>query len=190
MQNFTEENLKIENNLTLPILAIRGLVFFPGMMLQFDVARKKSILAASEAVEKDRLIFLVTQVNLSENEPSGDDLYKTGAIARIKQVVHRSEEGVKLHVEGLYRGEIQSLVKENPYLVGNIRKCPIITYKNLPDLKLLSASSMRSSISIWACLSVFRPMYCWGCFRKRTAAGWRTIWLLIFPSILRENNIF
>ena len=129
MQNFTEENLKIENNLTLPILAIRGLVFFPGMMLQFDVARKKSILAASEAVEKDRLIFLVTQVNLSENEPSGDDLYKTGVIARIKQVVHRSEEGVKLHVEGLYRGEIQSLVKENPYLLGNIRKCPIITYK-------------------------------------------------------------
>ena len=50
MQNFTEENLKIENNITLPILAIRGLVFFPGMMLQFDVARKKSILAASEAV--------------------------------------------------------------------------------------------------------------------------------------------
>ncbi len=129
MQNFTEESLKIENNLTLPILAIRGLVFFPGMMLQFDVARKKSILAAAEAVEKDRLIFLVSQVNLSENEPSGDDLFKTGVIARVKQVIHRSEEGVKLHVEGLYRGEIQSLVKENPYLLGNIQKCPVITYK-------------------------------------------------------------
>lgn len=129
MQNFTEDSGKLENNLVLPVLAIRGLVFFPGMMLQFDVARKKSILAASEAMEKDRLIFLVTQVNLSENEPTGDDLYKMGVIARIKQVVHRSEEGVKLHVEGLCRGEIVSLVKENPYLLGNIQKSPVLTYK-------------------------------------------------------------
>ncbi len=129
MQNFTEESGKLENKQVLPVLAIRGLVFFPGMMLQFDVARKKSILAASAAMEKDRLIFLVTQVNLSDSEPTGDDLYKMGVIARIKQVVHRSEEGVKLHVEGLCRGEILSLTKENPFLLGNIQKCPIMTYK-------------------------------------------------------------
>ena len=129
MQNLPEESKKTENSVIMPVLAIRGLVFFPGMMLQFDVARKKSILAASEAMEKDRLIFLVTQTNLSDQEPVGDDLYKTGVIARIKQVIHRSEEGVKLHVEGLYRGEIVTLVKENPYLLGEIRKCPILTYR-------------------------------------------------------------
>ena len=129
MQNLPEESKKMENSTIMPVLAIRGLVFFPGMMLQFDVARKKSILAASEAVEKDRLIFLVTQTNLSDHEPVGEDLYKTGVIARIKQVIHRSEEGVKLHVEGLYRGEIVTLVKENPYLLGEIRKCPILTYR-------------------------------------------------------------
>ena len=55
MQIITDENTKIENNLVLPVLAVRGLVFFPGMMLQFDVARKKSILAVSEALSKDRL---------------------------------------------------------------------------------------------------------------------------------------
>ena len=129
MQNLPEENKKTENSVIMPVLAIRGLVFFPGMILQFDVARKKSILAASEAVEKDRLIFLVTQTNLSDQEPVGEDLYKTGVIARIKQVIHRSEEGVKLHVEGLYRGEIVTLVRENPYLLGEIRKCPILTYR-------------------------------------------------------------
>ena len=75
MQIITDENTKIENNLVLPVLAVRGLVFFPGMMLQFDVARKKSILAVSEALSKDRLIFLVTQIDLSEKEPRGEDLY-------------------------------------------------------------------------------------------------------------------
>lgn len=129
MQIITDENTKIENNLVLPVLAVRGLVFFPGMMLQFDVARKKSILAVSEALSKDRLIFLVTQIDLSEKEPRGEDLYKTGVIARIAQVVHHSEEGVKLHVEGICRGEINSLLREEPYLLGDVTKCPMLTYK-------------------------------------------------------------
>ena len=63
MQIITDENTKIENNLVLPVLAVRGLVFFPGMMLQFDVARKKSILAVSEALSKDRLIFCTRQAS-------------------------------------------------------------------------------------------------------------------------------
>lgn len=129
MQNFTDENSKIENNLVLPVLAVRGLVFFPGMMLQFDISRKKSVLAASESIVNDRLIFLVSQVHMEDGEPVGDDLYRVGVIARIKQVVHHSEEGAKLHVEGLCRGEITSFVQEEPYLLGNIVKCPMLTYK-------------------------------------------------------------
>ncbi len=129
MQMYTDESGKLENQMVLPVLAIRGLVFFPGMVLQFDVARKKSMQAVTQAMEQDRLIFLVTQVDLSENEPTGDDLYKIGVIARIKQVLHRSEEGIKLHVEGLCRGEIDFLVKEKPFLLGSIRKCPVLTYK-------------------------------------------------------------
>ena len=61
MQNFTDETINNESNLVLPVLAVRGLVFFPGMMLQFDITRKKSVLAASEAISRDRLIFLVSQ---------------------------------------------------------------------------------------------------------------------------------
>lgn len=126
---FTEDSGKLEANLVLPVLAMRGLVFFPGTMLQFEVARKKSMRAVSEAISKDRLIFLVAQVDLSEEEPVGDDLYKIGVIARVKQVLNHSEEGIKLHVEGLCRGEITSLVREEPFLLGNVVKCPVLTYK-------------------------------------------------------------
>ncbi|WP_322200243.1 endopeptidase La [Acutalibacter intestini] len=129
MEIFTDENMKNDNNLVLPVLAVRGLVFFPGMMLQFDITRKKSVLAASESIARDRLIFLVSQVHMEETEPVGEDLYKVGVIARIKQVLHHSEEGAKLHVEGLYRGEIVSLVQEEPFLLGNIIRCPLLTYK-------------------------------------------------------------
>ncbi|WP_322173743.1 endopeptidase La [Acutalibacter caecimuris] len=129
MQNFTDETINNESNLVLPVLAVRGLVFFPGMMLQFDITRKKSVLAASEAISRDRLIFLVSQIHMGDKEPVGEDLYKMGVIARIKQVLHHSEEGAKLHVEGLCRGEILSLSQEEPFLLGNVLKCPMLTYK-------------------------------------------------------------
>ena len=129
MENFTDKTIKTDKNLTLPVLAVRGLVFFPGMMLQFDITRKKSVLAVTESIPRDRLIFLVSQTHMSDEEPVGDDLYKVGVIARIKQVLHHSEDGAKLHVEGLCRGEIMSLVQEDPYLLGNIVKCPVMTYK-------------------------------------------------------------
>ena len=73
-------------------------------------------------------IFLVSQVDLSENEPTGEDLYKIGVIARIKQVIQHSDDGVKLHVEGICRGEISSLAQEDPFLLGNIVKSVSYTH--------------------------------------------------------------
>jgi len=105
---------------TLPVLAVRGLVVFPGMILQFDVGRKKSILAVKQALETDRTLFVVTQTDLSESEPVAEDLYKVGVIAKVKQVVHTSEDGIKIHVEGLQRAEIMSVVVSDPYLVGTV----------------------------------------------------------------------
>lgn len=108
---------------TMPVLAVRGLVVFPGMILQFDIGRKKSVLAVKAALETNRQIFVVTQTDLSENEPTADDLYKIGVIAKIKQIVHTSDEGIKLHVEGISRAEIMAVVQEEPFLTGSILPC-------------------------------------------------------------------
>lgn len=113
----------------MPVLAVRGLVVFPGMMLQFDIGRKKSVLAVKAALDADRLVFVVTQTDLSENEPTADDLYKIGVIAKIKQVVHTSDEGIKLHVEGLSRAEIMAVVQDEPYLIGSILPCEEVSFR-------------------------------------------------------------
>lgn len=116
-------------NITLPVLAVRGIVFFPGMMLQFDVGRPKSILAVNEAANKDKLIFIVAQTDMTEAEPTGNDLYQTGVIAKIKQVIQRPDENVKLHVEGICRGAIDSFVSEDPFMVADIKKLQTSAYK-------------------------------------------------------------
>lgn len=123
--------------LSLPVLAVRGLVFFPGMMLQFDVGRARSVEAVNEAVANNRKIFLVAQRDLSDHEPTGDGVYTVGVIARIKQVIQRSEEGIKLHVEGIVRGEIVGIQSEEPYIMADIRQMATPVYKKAAKIEAM-----------------------------------------------------
>ena len=124
-------NLELQTNETtqIPVLALRGLVIFPGMLLQFDVGRKKSILALSRAMEEDQKILLVAQKDLGDNEPDSDQIYHTGVVASIKQVIRHTEDGVRLFAEGLYRAEIESVVSENPFLLADVRKLETKSYR-------------------------------------------------------------
>ena len=106
--------------LTIPVIALRGLVIFPDMMIQFDVGRKKSVLALAAAMEKEQLVLLVSQTDLEDGEPAKDQLYRMGVVAKIKQVLRHSEEGVRLFAEGLYRAQIESVVKETPFLLAEV----------------------------------------------------------------------
>ena len=100
--------------LTIPVLALRGLVIFPDMMIQFDISRRKSVLALAGAMEKEQLIFLVAQSDLEDGEPKKEQLYQMGVVAKIKQVVRHSEEGVRLFAEGLYRAHLDEVIRESP----------------------------------------------------------------------------
>ncbi len=126
-----EMNEKIHKSteLILPVLAVRGLVVFPDMSLQFDVGRKKSVAAVKEALKVNRTVFLGTQTDLSDDEPTGDDLYKIGVVARIKQVLQDDDEGIRVNVEGLYRAEIKSVTDEEPCIKGLITPCIIPGYR-------------------------------------------------------------
>jgi ATP-dependent Lon protease len=120
--NVNATDIQNDTIITMPALALRGLVVFPGMLLQFDVGRRKSILALEKAMEDDQLIFLVAQKNLSDNDPTGDQIYKMGVVAKVKQVIRRSDDGVRLFAEGLYRASIVSYESENPYLSVRLKR--------------------------------------------------------------------
>lgn len=104
----------------MPVLALRGLVIFPEMMLQFDVGRKKSVAALKAAMEQKQLIFLVAQKDLSVDDPGEDDLFRVGVVTRIKQVLQHSEDGVRIYVEGLNRAYMTRLTRNDPYLVAGL----------------------------------------------------------------------
>ncbi|HCM23643.1 MAG TPA: endopeptidase La [Ruminococcaceae bacterium] len=125
----SEIELQKSDIITLPALALRGLVIFPGMLLQFDVGRQKSIHALEKAMKSDQMIFLVAQKNLADNDPNGDQIYRVGVVAKIKQVIHRSDEGIRLFAEGLYRAEVVSVRSTDPCIVVDLNRIDTLAYR-------------------------------------------------------------
>lgn len=118
MDNF-EQVIDLRNFKDLPIVALRGLVVFPGMSLHFDVGRKKSIKALQTAMDKDQKIFLVSQIDSSVDDPSIEDLYDIGVICTIKQMIRiPNSSNLRVIVEGEERGSLVTIHTERPYLAG------------------------------------------------------------------------
>ncbi len=92
--------------INIPVLPLRGLVVFPKMMLHFDVGRKKSIDAIYKAMDDNQLIFLTAQKDASINDPSIEDVYKVGVVAKIAQVLKQPDDITRVVIEGQYRARI------------------------------------------------------------------------------------
>ncbi len=110
-----------QNILTVPVLPLRGLVVFPKSLIHFDVGRTKSIAAINKAMKNDQLIFLVTQKDAVENEPSIMDLYTTGVIAKVVQVLKQPENTTRIVIEGQCRAKIVTPVYDDKCLVAEVK---------------------------------------------------------------------
>jgi len=104
-----------KKDLVLPLLPLRGISVFPYMMLHFDVGRDKSVNALEEAMVKDQLIFLVSQKDAATDEPSPEDFYHVGTISKIKQLLKLPGDTIRVLVEGINRGKITGIIKDDPF---------------------------------------------------------------------------
>ena len=107
-----------------PVLALRGLCIFPRMTAHFDVERKPSVRAIDEAMRGSQRIFLITQKDVQQSEPTIDGLYPVGTVAVIKQVLKLPGDIVRILVEGLHRGEIAEEIPANGYLCAAVKELP------------------------------------------------------------------
>ena len=81
----TDQELLAQGYVALPMLPLRGLHVFPGMMLTFDVERPASITALERAVKNNQVIFLTAQKDLTADMPQEDELYRIGTVCRIRR---------------------------------------------------------------------------------------------------------
>lgn len=109
-----------EINITLPIIALRGMTILPDMIIHFDVNRQKSILALEAAMVEEQNILLLGQQDPEVDVPGQADLYTMGTVAKIKQLVKLPQDTVRVLVEGKFRGRLDMLIKEEPFLAGEV----------------------------------------------------------------------
>lgn len=100
----------------MPVLPLRGLVIFPGMLIHFDVAREKSVNALYSAMGSDQHIFVVAQKDPAIDAPLKDDVYETGVVAKIVQLVKQPENMVRVVIEGQYRAEIKEYNADGEFI--------------------------------------------------------------------------
>ncbi len=101
----------------MPLLPLRGLTIFPNMLLNFDVGREKSIKALEYAMHNNQLIFLVAQRDIRTDTPKLSDLYKTGAVSRVRQLLRLPGDNIRVLVEGIERAHVENILSEDPFFL-------------------------------------------------------------------------
>jgi len=129
-----------------PYIPLRGQTFFPGTIVGFDIGRDKSLAAVDLAMNGDKYIVVSSQRDPSVSAPKMDDCYMTGVIVRVRQVVKKNEDYVRILVVVEQRVRIEDI-----YEAGDLLMCDYTTaedYDNDTD-----------DISMQANIRVLRQLY-------------------------------
>lgn len=115
---------------TLPVLALKNTVLFPGIVIPITVGRDKSIKAINRAYEHGRVIAVLSQRDTHVEEPGVDDLYRIGTVARILKLLKMPDGTITAIIQGRRRMTLVEMLREHPYMQGRIE---ILDYKKASD---------------------------------------------------------
>ncbi|MFL0356978.1 endopeptidase La [Erythrobacter sp. GH1-10] len=103
-----------------PLLPLRDIVVFPGMVVPLFVGRDKSVAALEAAMEASKDIFLLAQLDPGCDDPEGDDLYDVGVVAQVLQMLKLPDGTVRVMVEGTHRAKLAGLRNEDDYVLSEV----------------------------------------------------------------------
>ncbi|MCJ7833875.1 endopeptidase La [Cuneatibacter sp. NSJ-177] len=108
----------------LPVIALRGVVILPKMLMHFDISRRISVAAVERAMVQDDQLFLACQKDEAVMKPAEEDLHHIGTIATVKQILKLPNDTVRVLVEGTARGEIVKMLSESPFFEAEVEEAP------------------------------------------------------------------
>ena len=109
---------------SLPILPLRNTVLFPGVVIPITAGRDASIKLINDANKGGKVIGVVSQIDETIENPTENDIYKTGTVARILKVLKMPDGNTTVVIQGKKRFEITSVTSETPYLTATISDIP------------------------------------------------------------------
>ncbi len=119
---------------TMVLLPLRGVLVFPYMIIHLDVGREKSINALEQVMMQDRMIMLATQKDAQNDKPQPGDIYESGTVAEIKQLLKLPGGTMRVLVEGLHRAKVTRFVREEPYFEVEVQEFKDVMIRKTPEL--------------------------------------------------------
>ena len=111
---FDDSNIEISENMSL--LPVRDIVIFPYMILPLFIGRESSIKAVEESLSRNRLIFLSSQKNMTEEDPTPESIFNVGTVGMITRMRKLSDGRIKILIQGISKGRITSYTHTKPHL--------------------------------------------------------------------------
>ena len=109
---------------SLPILPLRNMVLFPGVVIPITAGRDKSIKLINDANAAGKIIGVVAQKNEEDEDPTKNDINKIGTVARILRVLKMPDGNITVILQGKKRFEVDEVVSEMPYITATIKDVP------------------------------------------------------------------
>ena len=109
---------------SLPILPLRNMVLFPGVVIPITAGRDKSIKLINDANASGKNIGVVAQKNEEDEDPTKDDIHTVGTVARILRVLKMPDGNITIILQGKKRFEIAEVVSEEPYITATVKEVP------------------------------------------------------------------
>ena len=137
----------------MPAIALRGMTILPGMIAHFDISREKSLKAVEASMNENQEIYLVTQRDAEQENPTIDDLYQVGIVAEIKQVIKMQNNIVRVLAEGKKRADIVAFTEYEEYMEAGIEESEDMPEELPSAVKDAMRSSVRDNFAQYAKLN-------------------------------------
>lgn len=154
-----DEQLKVDSKDlpdTLPILALRNAVLFPGMVYPVTIGRDKSIALIKAADKNGSFIGAVPQVDVTVEDPEGKDLYEYGTVARIMKVLEMPDGTITAILQGAKRLKVTRYLAFDPYITAQVTYVEDIVPADDNNTRMI-AESLKEKAAIVIKSSSFAP---------------------------------
>ncbi|MCH8569616.1 MAG: endopeptidase La [Balneolales bacterium] len=133
LRNLSDVSIPEDTPDCLPVLPLRDTIVYPGTMFPILVGRENSLAAVNKAIEQDHLLFLAGQKNAETDDPQAKDLYKTGMIGQISQILRLPNSLIKVLVTGLGPARVSKFETTNGILNAHIDRVEYEKPKRIAD---------------------------------------------------------
>ena len=133
---------------SLPILALRNAVLFPGTVFPITIGREKSMRLIEDAERTNSFIGAVPQNDLSVEEPHKEDLFPYGTVAKIVKTLEMPDGTVTAILQGFKRFEVEEVVDYEPYMLGRVRYLEDIVPEDDAKLRVIADTLKEKATAI------------------------------------------